>query len=158
MAAALVIALLVGALVDAGPSRVPAQLVGGQPENANVTAIRAVLATQVAAWNRGDIDGFMNGYDRAETTTFISGDQVTRGWQTVLDRYKRNYDSREKMGTLAFSDLTITRRLFNQYVVTGRWQLSRQGETPRGGFTLIFRRTADGWRIIHDHTTSASGE
>jgi len=148
----LVIVLLLGALIDVGPGRPGAA--SGRPENANVTAIRAVLAAQVAAWNRGDIDGFMDGYDRAETTTFISGDTVTRGWKTVLDRYKRTYDSRDKMGTLAFSDLTISRRL-RQYVVTGRWQLTRQGDTPRGGFTLILRRTSSGWRIIHDHTTSA---
>ena len=154
MAAAVVVALLLGALVDVGPSRVPSTLVRTQAESADVTAIRAVLANQVAAWNRGDIDAFMAGYDNAETTTFISGDTVTRGWKTVLDRYKKNYDSRDKMGTLAFSNLNVTRRT-NQYVVTGNWQLTRQGDTPRGGFTLVFRRTTAGWRIVHDHTTSA---
>jgi hypothetical protein len=61
--------------------------------------IRAVMSTQVTAWNRGDIDGFMRGYARSDATEFISGDKLTRGWQTVRDRYKKKYDSREKMGT-----------------------------------------------------------
>ena len=155
MAAIVVVAILVGALIDVGPSRVPAHLLPVQAENADITAIRGVLANQAAAWNRGDLDGFMAAYDQSDTTTLISGDTVTRGWRTVLDRYKRTYDSRQKMGTRAFSDLAFTKRM-NQYVVTGRWQISRAGDTPRGGFTLIFRRTAAGWRIIHDHTTPAS--
>lgn len=79
---------------------------------------------------------------------------MTRGWQTVLDRYKRTYDTPEKMGTLTFSDISITRRQ-RDYNVTGRWQLVRHGDSPRGNFTLIFRRTSAGWRIIHDHTTTA---
>lgn len=125
-----------------------------QNENANVAAVRAVLQAQVAAWNRGDIDAFMDGYARGDATTFVSGDTVTRGWQTVLDRYKRTYDTREKMGTLAFSELEIT-PLGDHYVAIGRWQLTRQGDMPRGRFTLIFRRAGNAWRIIHDHTSSA---
>ena len=71
-------------------------------------AIRAVIETQAAAWNRGDLEGYMDGYDRSPNTEFVGGDTITRGWQTVLDRYRRNYGSREKMGVLTFSDLKIT--------------------------------------------------
>lgn len=115
--------------------------------------VRAVLETQVAAWNRGDIDGFMDGYARSNETVFVSGDKVTRGWQTVLDRYKKSYDSREKMGTLSFSDLEITPLSKDSAVVLGSWKLTRTGDTPHGRFTLIFRKTAQGWRIVHDHTS-----
>jgi uncharacterized protein (TIGR02246 family) len=116
-------------------------------------AVRAVLDEQVLAWNRGDIDGFMKGYAKSADTTFVSGDTVTRGWQTVLDRYKKNYDSREKMGTLAFSELEITPLSDRSAIAIGRWQLTRAGDTPHGRFTLIFRRSKDGWRIVHDHTS-----
>jgi len=121
----------------------------------NVAAVRAVLDAQVAAWNRGDIEEFMKGYERAETIVFVSGDNVTRGWQTVMDRYKKNYDSREKMGTLAFTELEIKPLSSFYATAVGRWQLTRAGDTPHGRFTLIFRRTAEGWRIVHDHTSSA---
>ena len=123
---------------------------------ANVAAIRAVLDAQAAAWNRGDVSGYMDGYERAETTTLISGDAVTRGWQVVHDRYKKNYDTPEKMGTLAFSELEI-KPLSEFYAnVTGRWYLTRAKDTPHGRFALIFRRTDAGWRIVQDTTTSAS--
>jgi uncharacterized protein (TIGR02246 family) len=121
-----------------------------------ITAIRAVLDAQVAAWNRGDIEGFMDGYERSPDIVFVSGDSLTHGWQTVLDRYKKGYDTREKMGTLAFSDLETKVISKDAAVVIGRWQLTRAGDTPHGRFTLIFRRAKAGWRIVHDHTSSAS--
>jgi ketosteroid isomerase-like protein len=115
--------------------------------------VRAVLDAQVAAWNRGDIEGFMDGYARSNETVFVSGDKVTRGWQTVLDRYKKGYDTREKMGRLAFSELEITPLGKTSAVALGRWQLTRAQDAPHGRFTLILRRTNAGWRIVHDHTS-----
>ena len=117
--------------------------------------IREILHAQQRAWNRGDIDGFMNGYARSRSTTFVSEDTVTRGWQTVRDRYKKKYSDREKMGTLMFSDLEITRLGSNAAIVVGRWQLKRKIDKPHGRFTLVFRRLAEGWRIVHDHTSAA---
>jgi uncharacterized protein (TIGR02246 family) len=117
--------------------------------------IRAVLTAQEEAWNNGDIDAFMNGYWRSENTVFVSGDQVTRGWRTVRDRYKTRYSDRQKMGTLTFSDLEITPLSPDAAVVLGRWQIQRSADQPHGRFTLILRKFEDGWRIVHDHTSSA---
>ncbi len=136
--------------------------VAGQParksasRNARIiAAVRAVLDAQRDAWNRGDVDGYMDGYARSKDTVFVSGDNVTRGWQTVLDRYKKNYNSRAKMGTLTFSDLEITPVGNDAAIVLGRWQLQRATDEPHGRFTLIFRRTRQGWKIVHDHTSAA---
>jgi len=119
-------------------------------------AIRAVMEAQQAAWNRGDIEGFMDGYERGETTTIVSGDDITRGWQTVLDRYKQRYNSPGLMGSLTFSDLEIQPLSPSYALANGRWQLTRSNDTPHGRFTLLFRQTGAGWRIIHDTTTSAT--
>lgn len=115
--------------------------------------IRAVLDNQVAAWNRGDIDSFMAGYARSKDTTFVAGDQVTRGWQTVRDRYASKYNTREKMGTLTFSGLTITRLSADAAIVLGSWSLERKNDRPHGKFTLLFRKLPEGWRIVLDHTS-----
>ena len=113
------------------------------------------MSAQVVAWNRGDIDGFMKGYDPSTATQFVSGDQLTRGWQTVHDRYKKKYDSAEKMGSLTFSEITIEPLSSDAALVIGRWKLARATDEPHGMFTLIFRRTPKGWRIVHDHTSAA---
>jgi len=121
-----------------------------------IQSIRSVMDAQQAAWNRGDIDGFMEGYERAATTTFVSGDELMRGWQTVLDRYKQRYNSPAQMGTLSFSELEIQPFGPSYALANGRWQLSRANDTPHGRFTLLFRQTSAGWRIIQDTTTSAT--
>src|SRR5947207_12288413 len=126
-------------------------------QSQNATAqIRSVLRAQQDAWNRGDIDGFMNGYARSASTVFVSGDTIERGWQTVRDRYREKYSSRAKMGTLTFSDLEITLLSSDSAVASGRWRLKRANDQPHGRFTLIFKRLPEGWRIVHDHTSAAA--
>jgi ketosteroid isomerase-like protein len=117
--------------------------------------VRAVIKVQEAAWNRGDIDGYMNGYARSGKTIFVSGDKVTRGWQTVRDRYKKKYNTREKMGALTLSELEVMPLSGEAALVLGRWSLKRKADNPHGRFTLLFRRTPEGWRIVLDHTSAA---
>ena len=116
-------------------------------------AIRKVMDEQAAAWNRGDLEGFMTGYWRSEKLTFISGTEVTRGWQQTLDNYRKGYNSREKMGVLMFSDLEFTIFSKDAAVVLGSWALKRKKDTPHGKFTLTFRKFKEGWRIVMDHTS-----
>lgn len=116
-------------------------------------AVRQVMDEQTAAWNRGDIDGFMKGYWNSPEMTFVSGNNVTKGWQPTLERYKKSYDSRAKMGTLSFSELEITVTGKDSAVVLGRFTLVRENDKPTGLFTLNFRKFKEGWRIIIDHTS-----
>ena len=115
--------------------------------------IRRVMSEQTAAWNAGDIEGFMRGYWNSPELKFVSGVNVTKGWQPTLERYKKNYDSRAKMGVLTFSDLEITVLSKDAATVLGSWSLQRETDKPGGKFTLIFRKFKDGWRIVHDHTS-----
>jgi ketosteroid isomerase-like protein len=147
------VAFVFAALAIASPLR-------AAPDKSNydikaATAIRAVIDAQAAAWNRGDLEGYMDGYERSSNTEFVGGDTITRGWQTVLDRYRRNYNSREKMGVLTFSELEISILSKDAALVLGRWHLKRANDEPHGTFTLLFRKTNAGWRIVHDHSSSA---
>lgn len=148
--------LIVTAIAFAGlDTVVQAEPVSNRSDAKIETAIRAVLNEQRDAWNRGSIEGYMDGYARSNETVFISGDSLTRGWQTVLDRYQKNYDSREKMGVLTFSEVEINVLSKDAAIVMGRWHLQRTKDQPQGRFTLLFRRTKAGWKIVHDHTSSA---
>jgi ketosteroid isomerase-like protein len=120
-----------------------------------VSEIRSVIRMQEDAWNHGDIDRFMNGYAHSRHTVFVSEDTVTRGWETVRDRYREKYSDRAKMGFLTFSDLEVRPLSPDSAVALGRWELQRAKDRPHGRFTLIFRRLPEGWRIVHDHTSAA---
>jgi len=146
-------ALIVFVLISWSVSAAPA---GEKQDRVNAVAqIRSVLRAQQDAWNRGDIDAFMNGYARSRSTIFVSEDTVRRGWETVRDRYRKKYSDRAKMGLLTFSDLEITTLSSDAAVALGRWKLKRAQDQPHGRFTLIFRRLPEGWRIVHDHTSVA---
>jgi ketosteroid isomerase-like protein len=120
-----------------------------------VVQIQSVIRAQQDAWNRSDIDGFMNGYARSPSTVFVSEDTIKRGWETVRDRYRKKYSDRGKMGTLTFSEIEITLLSPDSALVLGRWSLERAQDRPHGRFTLIFKRLPEGWRIVHDHTSAA---
>ena len=132
-------------------------LVCAAPEQAStsVAEIQSVLTAQQDAWNHGDIDAFMNGYARSAATVFVSQDEVSRGWETVRDRYRVKYSDRTKMGTLSFSEIEVTMLSPESAVVLGRWRLKRTDDEPHGRFTLILKHLPEGWRIVHDHTSAA---
>jgi beta-aspartyl-peptidase (threonine type) len=99
----------------------------------------------------------MTGYWRSPELTFFSGTNIAKGWQAALQRYQRTYQGTGKeMGTLEFQDLNIDLLSRQAAVVTGKWQLTMSdGKKPHGLFTLILKRMQPGWRIVHDHTSSA---
>ncbi len=147
--------LLVFVLICAGPA------MHAQTATGDEAAIRAVIAAQVAAWNRGDIPGFMKSYENSPETTFI-GTTVRKGYGPILERYKASYANREQMGTLTFNDLAV--RLLpgacgkvEFAVVTGRFHLARstRGEAAKddGIFSLVWRKGTHGWKILLDHTS-----
>jgi beta-aspartyl-peptidase (threonine type) len=127
-----------------------------EPDSAE-RAVRELLARQVEDWNKGDLDRFMDGYWKDDRLTFYSGATVTKGWQATLDRYRKRYKSEGKeMGTLVFSELSVEPFDAGHAVARGRWRLTlKDGTTPNGLFTLIFRRIDGQWRIVHDHTSAA---
>jgi uncharacterized protein (TIGR02246 family) len=125
-----------------------------RPESAK-EAIQRVLHDQAAAWNKGDLEGFMAGYWKSPNLTFSSGKDRTKGWQATIERYRKRYQSEgREMGKLTFSDIDIEVLSPDSAFVRGRWTVVNRKETLGGQFTLIFKKLPEGWRIIHDHTSS----
>jgi uncharacterized protein (TIGR02246 family) len=119
-------------------------------------AIRKLLTDQVEAWNKGDIEGYMSGYWNSDSTVFVSGGNIVHGYANVLARYRKAYDSREKMGRLEFQELTIRIASPTMAIASGIWRLLRSNDKPWGRFTLILEKKREGWRIVHDHTSSGN--
>jgi ketosteroid isomerase-like protein len=116
-------------------------------------SIRNVLNQQVEAWNRGDIEAFMKGYWNSDSLTFIGSKGITYGFKNTWERYKKTYDSPEKMGTLRFELLHINPLAKDVYQVVGRWFLKRAAGDIGGYYTLLFRKVNGSWVIISDHTS-----
>jgi ketosteroid isomerase-like protein len=119
---------------------------------ADDAAIRSLLAAQVAAWNRGDLDAYMQGYWNSPKLRFISGASVTTGWGETLARYKARYATAAKRGHLAFTGLDVQLLGPDAALATGHWRLER-AQPAEGEFSLTLKRMPEGWRIVVDHTS-----
>ena len=139
-------------LLMTGVTFVPTAVAQSAPQEA---AIRKVIQSQVEAWNRHDLEGFMAGYWNSQDLTFFSGATETEGWQPTLERYRKKYQSAgAEMGKLEFSDLQVEMLGPKAGFVRGKFLLTlSNGKQPQGLFTLIFREFPEGWRIIHDHSS-----
>lgn len=116
-------------------------------------AIKSVLAEQEKCWNSGDIDCFMDGYWKSDSLRFIGKSGINYGWQATLDNYKKSYPDKVAMGTLSFELLKLEPIGSDHYLVTGKWKLERELDSPNGLFTLIWKRFEDDWKIIYDHSS-----
>ena len=114
--------------------------------------IQTILDRQKTAWNRGNIEGFMEDYWKSKNFTFQSGNNRLHGWNALLSRYEKSY-SGEKMGKLDFTDIEIKVLSNDIAYVLGRWKLAFKDSSNEGLFTIIFNRKPEGWKIIHDHTS-----
>jgi len=117
------------------------------------TAILKVLAEQDAAWNRGDLTGFMQGYWKSDSLMFIGKSGITYGWQKTLDNYKKGYPDTTAMGKLNFEYIEIKRLSVNYFFVVGKWHLTRTIGNLDGAFTLLMRKIKGNWVIVKDHSS-----
>jgi ketosteroid isomerase-like protein len=116
-------------------------------------AVRNVLATQNAAWNRGDVDAFMVGYWHHDSLMFIGKSGATYGWQNTLNNYKKNYPDTAAMGNLTFNLISVKRLSKKYYRVVGKWHLKRTIGDVGGHFTLLFEKIKREWVIVEDHSS-----
>lgn len=119
---------------------------------AQETEIRALLQKQTEAWNRGDIEDFMEGYWKNDSLMFIGKSGITYGWQQTLDNYKRGYPDKTAMGQLTFTLIEIKRLSSKYYSVVGRWNLKRTIGDIGGHYTLLMKKINGVWVIISDHS------
>jgi uncharacterized protein (TIGR02246 family) len=137
-------------------SQNPVIAIPTEERTADREAIRVVLSTQQTAWNRGDVDAFLVGYWHSPELTFSGSSGVSRGWDGVMARYKKNYPDRAAMGQLDFSELEYRFLGPDAALVLGRWHLKREKDELGGVFSLVWQRFPDGWKIVHDHTSAVA--
>jgi beta-aspartyl-peptidase (threonine type) len=125
-----------------------------QSQSSEINLIQHLLTQQAHDWNNGDIAGYMRGYWNSDSLLFTSGGTFHRGWNATFEKYKKSYGTKSKMGALKFSNLEIRLLSSNSAWVFGSWELQREHDHPGGLFTLLLKKFPDGWKIIHDHTSS----
>ncbi len=119
-------------------------------------SVQALLRRQVVDWNKADLDAFLEGYWKSPKLVFLSGGTRSEGWETVRDRYRKRYQAEGRaMGQLEFQNVEVEVLGETSAFARGRWELQMPDGKRMGGlFTLILKKRAEGWRIVHDHTSA----
>lgn len=119
-------------------------------------AIQKVLDTQAEAWNRGDLSSFMTGYLESPDTSYTSGGAEVWGYDAIQKRFAKTYGTDSSaMGKLSFTNLRIVEVGNDSAFCVGHFHLVKaDSSNAEGVFSLVFKKTSHGWKIMHDHTTS----
>ena len=116
-------------------------------------AVRAVLSRQAAAWNRGSIAEYMQGYWKSDSLIFVGKSGPRYGYDSTLSKYLKSYPDEASMGKLRFDLLKVERISKDCFFVLGKWELKRTIGDLSGAFTLIFRKKNGDWVIVVDHSS-----
>lgn len=122
-------------------------------QNKDDQFILKTLDDQKNAWNRGDLEQFMQPYWKSDSLMFIGKSGITYGWQNTLNNYKKGYPDTAAMGKLKFDILHVKRLSVLYYSVVGKWHLTRSIGDVGGHFTLLFKKVKDKWVIVSDHSS-----
>jgi ketosteroid isomerase-like protein len=114
--------------------------------------IRLAMGEQVDSWNAGNLSGFMKYYWHSDKMTFHGGKRRLQGWETLNEMYVETYSGSQR-GVLEFSGLEITALSPESAYVLGDWKVELPDTVKQGKFTLIWKKKAEGWRIVHDHSS-----
>lgn len=134
----------------------PASARNADAHDSDRAAILGILVAQQTAWNRGDVDAFLQGYWHSPELTFSGTSGISRGWDGVQARYRKAYPDRDTMGQLQFSGLEYRFLDADAALVLGHWHLTRAKGDVGGVFSLVWQRFPEGWRVIHDHTSAVT--
>lgn len=150
-------AVIVAILVALAAGR-PAPAAPTPPLPTASEAVQAALRAQEEAWNRGDLAGFLAGYLQSPELTSSAGGQFVKGFDALRRRYEQSYaGNAATMGTLRYEDVALSELGPDHALSTGRFRVTRDGKVAaEGAFTLVWAKTPQGWRIVHDHRTSVA--
>ena len=122
-------------------------------QKGEVAQIRKLLTVQTEAWNRGDLEGFMQTYWKSDSLMFIGKNGIKWGWQATLDNYKKGYPDTAAMGKLSFDILVVKKLSPDYFYVVGKWMLNRTIGDLNGHYNLLLRRIKGRWVIVADHSS-----
>lgn len=118
------------------------------------SVINTLIQKQVAAWNEGDLEKFMETYWKSDKLVFVGSRGPTYGWEATLENYRKSYPDKKAMGNLELKILELTKIDKKTVFIVGRFELTRETGNMAGHFTLVIQKFGKEWFIISDHSSA----
>ena len=146
---------LILALVACRSPEHPAPVPSPSESAAFTREMAGQLDRAAADWNRGNLEGFLSDYAPDSTTTFVDGRRTRHGFDFIRNNYAPRFAPGARRDSLHFEEVEARRLSPTLALVTARFILQRGGVISSSGpFTLVMERRSEGWRILHDHSSS----
>jgi ketosteroid isomerase-like protein len=119
----------------------------------DAAAIRAMLDTSAAGWNRAQLPVYLSAY--VDSATAMGSTGLVRGVRGIEGQMRAGFwKTGRPAQVLRYDHLEIRPIGPSQAIVTGQYILTGAGLPNRTGwFTTIWVRTPAGWRMVHDHSS-----
>ena len=145
--------LLLAFLLSACAANTPAPASQPSTWSADEAQIRALTRASADAWNRGNLKGHLSFY--VDTVTFMTRNGPRPGVAAVEESFNKTYfNEGQPKQQLRFEQVTVRPLGRDAALETGRFILSGGGEPEQTGwFTLVWVRTPQGWKAVHDHSS-----
>lgn len=123
------------------------RIIAGAP-----AAIRAILDTTAAGWNRGDLAAYLSPYIPEATEMLSTG--PAGGVEAIEKTMKEGFwKTGRPLQKLHYEHVLVRMLGTDGAVVTGQFVLTGADRPDRTGwFTTAWIRTAQGWKMVHDHS------
>ena len=122
-----------------------------QSQNAEKQIIQS-MNEAANQWNKGDLDGYMALYDTTATMMLPKGRTKVNGIRDLYEKYY--FENGKPKQMLAYDTYEFTPLGKDYALLTGRFILQANDKMKErtGTFSLVFVHTANGWKILHDHS------
>ena len=118
-------------------------------------AIQDVFEAGCAAWNRGDLDGYLASYWDSDQTLWVSSGSRTRGSKAIEAAYKARFSTPGQMGKLSLAELEIEVLTTADAIAFGHWMLVREDKMAEGFFTVQLKKIQGTWLFVADHSSTS---
>ena len=140
-------------LLASGPAHAHEASVSIEGWATDEAEIRQSLDASVQAFNRGDLPGHLAIY--VEDVTFMTKDGPRPGVAPIEKAFRETYFHEGKpKQQLRFEQMAVRALAPDVALATARFVLAGGDSADQTGwFTLIWVRTAAGWKAVHDHSS-----
>jgi uncharacterized protein (TIGR02246 family) len=114
--------------------------------------LRALLNGTAEGWNRGDLPKYLSVYTPDATEMRSTG--PAGGVEAIEETMKKGFwKTGRPIQVLRYENVVVRMLGKEGALVTGQYILSGADRPDRTGwFTSVWKKTKNGWKMIHDHS------
>lgn len=105
------------------------------------------------AWNRHDLDAYLDGFLHSDDIVLVVDGETIRGWDLLSKAFQSGYPNKDEMGTVFFDRVQVQMLAPDLGFVLVWYSIAFPKKKQFGTDTIIVKKVAEGWREMISHTS-----